>query len=154
MMKEATKRNIWWGFALLVMGIIFFFSADTAAASDAKSSLFVDWLYPFVSMGMSENHFSFLIRKAAHFSIYALLGLCVYNGCVHDERMRTRAFWIAVGICFLYAAGDEMHQLFSNGRSAQISDVLLDTCGALFGAALAKLWRIVWQKRKSYDCRR
>ena len=32
-----------------------------------------------------------------------------------------------------YAATDEFHQLFVPGRSGQISDVLLDSAGALAG---------------------
>lgn len=135
-MKDTTRRNLWGLFALLVMGMIFAFSADTAVASNAKSSFLCDVLYPLFASLFSLDTFTFLIRKAAHFSIYALLGICVCNACLADARLRRRAIWIAVGVCFLYACSDELHQLFSDGRSGQFRDVLLDTAGALCGSLL------------------
>lgn len=39
-------------------------------------------------------------------------------------------FWI---ISSFYAVSDEIHQYFVPGRSAQVSDVLLDSMGAFFG---------------------
>ena len=38
-------------------------------------------------------------------------------------------------IAALYAASDEIHQLFVPGRSGQLSDVILDSAGALAGVA-------------------
>ena len=35
--------------------------------------------------------------------------------------------------CALYAATDEIHQLFVPGRGGQIRDVLIDSSGALIG---------------------
>jgi len=35
--------------------------------------------------------------------------------------------------CVLYAISDETHQIFVPGRSAQISDVLIDSVGAIVG---------------------
>ena len=42
-----------------------------------------------------------------------------------------------------YAASDEFHQLFVPGRAGLFSDVLIDSCGAALGSALAALvaWR-------------
>jgi VanZ family protein len=39
----------------------------------------------------------------------------------------------AVGIAMLYAATDELHQLFVSERSAQVMDVLIDSAGSLTG---------------------
>ena len=38
-----------------------------------------------------------------------------------------------------YAATDELHQLFVPGRAGMLSDVVLDSCGALAGATLVAL---------------
>ena len=49
----------------------------------------------------------------------------------------------------IYAATDEIHQLFVPGRSGQISDVCLDSIGVLIGVSL--LWvitEIKWKKEK------
>ena len=51
----------------------------------------------------------------------------------------------AMGLCAVLAALDEFHQLFVPGRDGKLSDVLIDTCGAvcflLFSLALAALQR-------------
>lgn len=39
----------------------------------------------------------------------------------------------ALVICAVYAATDEFHQLFVDGRGFQFSDIFLDFCGALLG---------------------
>jgi VanZ family protein len=45
---------------------------------------------------------------------------------------------LALAIVFAYAAGDELHQVFVPSRTAQVSDVLIDTSGG--AAALLLLW--------------
>ena len=48
-------------------------------------------------------------------------------------------------LCAVLAALDEFHQLFVPGRDGKLSDVLIDTCGAvcflLFSLALSALQR-------------
>jgi len=44
-----------------------------------------------------------------------------------------RGVLLAFVICVLYAISDETHQIFVPGRSAQISDVLIDSVGAIVG---------------------
>ena len=48
---------------------------------------------------------------------------------------------LALFISFLYACSDEFHQLFINGRSGQVSDVLLDTIGAGLGILMVVILR-------------
>ena len=52
-----------------------------------------------------------------------------------------------------YAATDEMHQLFVPGRSGQVSDVLLDSAGAIAGLALLGGIRFLVQRRRENDCK-
>ena len=87
---------------------------------------------------------SFLIRKGAHFSIYALLGICVYMALFHAGKAKAAAAWI---ICALYACSDELHQMMVMGRSAQLSDVALDSLGALCGILFC-LWIIAWKRKR------
>lgn len=87
---------------------------------------------------------SFPVRKAAHFSEYALLGVLALNAAVQVARLRGRdeprwaLFVAALAFCVLFAAGDEFHQLFVDGRSGQVRDVVIDSCGAAVGALVAK----------------
>lgn len=73
------------------------------------------------------------IRKTAHAGEYALLGMLIM-GSLGAFRMtgarRNVTAWILASI---YAAGDEIHQLFVAGRSGQASDVALDSAGAAAG---------------------
>lgn len=84
------------------------------------------------------------VRTAAHFSEYALLGFLVMLLVLSfdaDFRPAFSRHWVrypvAFGFCVLYAAGDEFHQLFVDGRVADVADVLIDSAGALFGCAVA-----------------
>ena len=64
------------------------------------------------------------------------------------RRRRTEIFipWLTATV---YAATDEFHQLFIPGRSGQVSDVLLDSAGALAGVLiLARGVRYVWMSKK------
>ncbi len=82
---------------------------------------------------------NFLVRKTAHFTEYALLGICA-SQAVYAGRGATRGALSALAL-FLVAvpAIDETIQLFVDGRLGQVTDVLLDCCGAAAGVALAYL---------------
>lgn len=54
------------------------------------------------------------------------------NGAWRKFRKEMFLPWL---IAALYAASDEIHQLFVPGRSGQLSDVILDSAGALAGVA-------------------
>lgn len=90
----------------------------------------------------------FFIRKGAHFFSYALLAaLLVY---ALNTKRRLRRLIYAILISFLYACSDELHQMFTPGRTALIQDVLLDTIGAACGAGFMIMlisWR--WSLRRS-----
>lgn len=84
----------------------------------------------------------FPVRKLAHATEYAVLGLLAI-GMLYGTRRRDGRYissWVSIlaawAIAVAYAGTDEMHQLFVSGRSGQISDVLLDSAGALAGVLL------------------
>lgn len=89
-MRQKKACMCWSMAALAIMALIFFFSSDTASASDAKSGVFVDLLLPFAAW-LDADMLSFLIRKGAHFSIYALLGICVYMALFHAGKAKAAA---------------------------------------------------------------
>lgn len=144
-MQTKHKQLVWGFLSIMIMLLIFYFSADTAAASDAKSSFIVDHLYPLVQSLLSVDAFTFLIRKTAHFSIYAALGFCVFHFVSLRSPSWKQACWITIFFCFCYACSDEFHQLLSDGRSGQFSDVLLDTCGSMAGSLFARMLDLLIQ---------
>lgn len=112
---------------LLNMGLIFFFSSQNGQQSNITS----DFVAKFIPLSI------FIIRKSAHFLIYALLEFNTYQ--MLKSYNIHRAFLFSLLICILYAISDEWHQSFSNGRSPQARDVCIDTLGSLFMISLLKL---------------
>jgi VanZ family protein len=92
-----------------------------------------------------------VIRKCGHFTEYFVLSLLL----LHALRAGTRDFgvrWALIVIFIVagYAALDEFHQSFVPGRTAAVTDVLLDTSGgaaAQLLVALLVLWRDVRKRR-------
>ena len=75
----------------------------------------------------------FLIRKAAHFGIFMLLGISVLQVLRTFKLKWIFRILITLGICLLYAMTDEFHQLFVVGRSGLVFDVIVDFAGSLLG---------------------
>lgn len=83
------------------------------------------------------------VRKAAHMTEYAILGLLSF-AYYSSWQLRKKRYLTALGTVFLYACTDEFHQLFVPGRSGQFTDVCIDTAGAVIGLViLAFLLKIV-----------
>lgn len=89
----------------------------------------------------------FAVRKTAHFLEYTLLGMLL---TLLLDSYRARWHWLSWAGCTLYAATDEIHQLFVAGRTGKWQDVLLDSSGALAGLLLAMfmLWLIRRRRAK------
>ena len=125
---------------------IFSHSAQPAAVSGAQSrgvlALVNRALRGWGLPGVPEQ----LLRKAAHFAEFPALGwwllLCAR---AFAARVARRLPWLW-GAGILCAAADEGIQLFVPGRSARISDVLLDGCGVLAGLVLARAAIWAWTR--------
>ena len=148
-MQNTSKWIIFlrWLPALGLMGLIFLLSHQPGGDSGLLSKQVLDF---FASIGLDlsswlgERTAFLLIRKAAHFTEYFLLGTAVWWGFTPMENRNKRAL-IAWTIAVLYAASDEFHQLFIPGRTGNVGDVLIDSFGA--GVAILLLWG--WSRRKS-----
>ena len=80
-----------------------------------------------------------LVRKLAHFTIYTILGI-TSSGFINTFSLKiNRKIGFAFLIGFFYAISDEIHQLFSSGRSARGLDVCIDSLGVMFGILLTFL---------------
>ncbi len=88
------------------------------------------------------------LRKLAHFSEYACMGILIFS-IVYQWVMGKKKYLIATLWVFLSAAVDEWHQSFVPGRYASIKDVLLDTCGGICGIVLLTL--IIKGRKKSRE---
>ena len=79
---------------------------------------------------------SFYIRKIAHITEYLILGFLIFNLL---KQYSVTNIYYAIGLSILYSCTDEFHQLFINGRSGSIRDILIDFIGILIGTYLYKL---------------
>lgn len=133
----------YWLPPLLWMAAIFYFSTDTFSG-DQTGSLF--WrIISFVYPGVTQEQFEaihFYLRKAAHFTEYALLGLLLFRAFRAGAITSWRWNW-ALGsllVVVLYALTDEYHQTFTRHRVGSIYDSLTDIAGGAF--ALLALWLV------------
>lgn len=148
------------------MVVIFIFSGQSAAQSSGISGTITEKVIEiFVpdssKLGSTEFQALFdsvhhLIRKCAHFCLFAALGFCgamsVPAEALAEEKQRLVWKWLAVFVFgVMYAALDELHQLWSMGRSCQLSDVAIDALGVLAGLVAAWLIErlIIFAKSKS-----
>ena len=145
--KATVLRTVLWILVLLWMAVIFSFSAENAEESLETSDSIVDAVVEQLLEGkrdtMSVSDFesfktkvSHFIRKSAHFTAYMLLGILTLSALfTHKLKNKARAL-LTLAICFLYAVSDEVHQVFVPGRAGRISDVMIDTSGAVLGILL------------------
>ena len=137
---------------LLWCVFIFHFSLADAEESGATSGRFVTFFNTVLAdMGSPFRFSSAFVRKAAHFTEFFVLGLIAFaNAAAFLRAYRLPA---AVGFAALTAVADECLQFLSPGRAPGVLDVLLDTAGALFGAALLRLILFLIAKKKKSDDR-
>ncbi len=140
---------------LLFIGWIFSNSLKNASESSAQSSTVRKFLQNLLDAVFAEHapqisgHF---IRKAAHFSEYALLGFLLFFTCLSYTRRR-KFFIIPLAAAIVVPFCDEGLQFIPEGRSPQFSDVGIDISGALCGFlfALFLFWivlKIVRRRRR------
>ena len=154
MLNLAQRRMaVAWSLAFVWMGLIFLASTDLGSAS--HTSLVIEPLVHWIKPDATDDQVDFvhfLVRKAAHLTEYAVLGLLVFRAVRLTAQRLHQQVWLAaasaLGICALYAASDEFHQSFVGGRTACVQDVLIDSCGAFLSiaGATAVIWRLRRQK--------
>lgn len=150
------KAKIILGFVplFIIFVIVFWFSSNNADDSSMQSGRVVsfirDLFFPSLKDMESPRDFELvteiltvIVRKGAHFTIYLCMGISAFGGLWFMQKRKLR-YSLAVGICFLYAISDEIHQHFVPGRSCEARDVIIDTCGAALGALICLF--IVWVK--------
>ena len=136
------KKHCYTLLCILWMLVIFWFSTQVADDSQEMSDVFVRLLDALFSLDIMKNEIirdmtSFLVRKAAHMSEYAVLAILL--GLTIREYKKEPWLLLALAATAAYATTDEFHQLFVPGRSGQLKDVLIDTAGGAIGLALLAL---------------
>lgn len=140
------------------MIIIFFHSAKNAAQSSAQSDPIAKVVYSIVVPQDKEisdeqkadimNSIQLLVRKSAHFLVFAALGFSFFASLTTHSVTTTNKFVLSQTFSTIYAATDEFHQLFVEGRAGRVSDVLIDSAGAVFGISVCFALVLIIKKIK------
>lgn len=145
-------KTFWVKLALVALTLLFIWgnSLLPAPISSRESGTVLRLAQPLVSavqrflVGRGHDLTQeYLVRKLAHFSEFALLGVLML-ALLTRPGLRPRPF-VSAGLCLAAALLDEGIQMFTDGRGPRFSDVLLDFSGACVGIALACL--AVWLMR-------
>ena len=129
---------------LLVCNLVFIWgnSLLPGSVSGAISSWLKDTMFWFLSSGSAGTGHG-LLRKLAHFTEFSCLGIC-FSWLF---SMLRRPIGLSA-LCGIAAAGiDEFIQIFVPDRGPGIADVLLDSCGVVFGVLVLSIV-IYLQKKK------
>ena len=116
------KKKIFLILTVVWLCFIFGHSMMPASTSHKESSALLQWLQQFLPF-LSHK----LLRKLAHFSIFAVLGALLYGLFRQYERFHLLK---PIGAALCGAFTDETIQLFVPGRSGQVSDIWIDLSGA------------------------
>lgn len=155
-MKHRRINLLFAAASLLWTGFIFSNSLKTAAESGEMSGGFLSFVNN-ILMHISPNlalteHF---IRKSAHFCEFAFLGILLALAVsIYGDKFRFLHILIPALAAFSVASVDEFLQLFSDGRSCQFSDVLLDFSGASTGLLAVHLIFFLIRNRRKRHSRR
>ncbi len=89
----------------------------------------------------ASNFLNLVLRKSAHFGVYAVLALCYLYAIQRTRKLQRHTpgtYALALLLAVLYAVSDEYHQSWTPNRRPAVTDVLIDTAGAITALAL---WR-------------
>lgn len=158
--KNNTRALVSWSLLLIWMIIIFILSAQTADESSSTSGSLLSFIlkltYPgYKLMDPSEQFvvletYQHIIRKSAHFMVFGVLGILAVNAykSIHI-RNNSLVIILSLATCVGYAVLDEIHQIFVPGRSCEIMDIVLDSCGSFIFITLTIFIFYLFENKKS-----
>jgi VanZ family protein len=121
--------------------MVVIYSASSDRGSVRHSSRMIEpivrWLFPKIQ-DQTVRVVVYYVRKAAHVTEYAVLAMLLWHALSRTVARQPRVWsWKIAALVLLaaslYAASDEIHQLFVPDREGRPIDVLIDTGGASVG---------------------
>lgn len=158
MTKNKCKKIIYLVLVLIWMLTVFLFSSQNGEESQSTSGKITRVIVEIFTYNsnITESEkleliekIDYYIRKLAHFSIYALGGILIYNYINTYNINRKKVVLISILIGVIYAISDESHQYFTVGRSARILDIFIDSFGIVTGVIIISIVKKV--KRPLYN---
>lgn len=146
----------WFPF-ILIGGLILFFSSQPYSKQsliplledigvkeriiDAFSGISFHYSGKKISIAaLGVNHFiEFFIRKAAHFSIFFLLGFFMLRALSKTCKKALTCIICTLIFIWVYAGLDEWHQSITGGRTPLVEDAMLDILGGMTGILIGTI---------------
>lgn len=136
--------------AVVWMCVIFAFSAQSKEESSVVSESlsyrmvsstghFFHWNLDDEQLREIADTIEYFVRKTAHMAEFGILSVLIFIWLGLWEMGLFRRGAIAFFTTAFYGASDEFHQLFVPGRAGRVSDVMIDSSGALVGVILFML---------------
>lgn len=158
--KTINKKQIIYAILIVIwMAVVFAFSNQVAEKSSKTSSGITEEVVKIIVKEPKKrtpkiiDMVETIVRKLAHFFMYAVGGFLMAGLVNTTNTTNKKQVLYAVFFTALYACTDEIHQIFVDGRSGEVRDVLIDTSGALLGTMVFLLARkiinivkIKWRK--------
>ena len=150
--KQNKKRIITLVLIIAWMIIVFYLSNQSGDSSGILSQKLTGKIIKIQNL-KSINQESFfqideLIRKIAHFILYALGGLLIYIHVKTYNLEENSKVILTQIIGTTYALTDEFHQLLIPGRSGEVRDILIDSLGIAIGILLIVLIDMIKKKKE------
>lgn len=134
-----------WALVLVILSFIFNLSAQNAEESKELSDSLVSKLFQWIEIYIDGE----LIRKIAHMLEFTALSFSLYNGIFATWELK-KAPVISLVLTVICAIGDEIHQIFVPGRAFQLSDIMIDSLGAIIGIVvylvICKIYLIIKER--------
>ena len=138
------KKRILSILIVLNLALIWGNSMLTGLSSEAVSGGLLAFLGRFLPVLLTEAGHT-LLRKAAHFSEFALLGLLY---CGRHRLVKGEAPVHLMGFGLAVACIDETIQIFTPGRASSLIDVWIDASGFALGLLLIVIFHTISNKIK------
>ena len=123
------------------MTVIFLFSAQSGEESDKTSGMVSETVAEITVKDFEEKpqeerdeivlSINQPLRKIAHMTEFGSLGALIFSLLLTWNGAILWRYGAALAGTFLYACTDELHQMLSESRGPQATDVLIDLLGAL-----------------------
>jgi VanZ family protein len=146
----STKIIKYWLPVFVMVGAMYYASTDLFSGENTRGVIekLILWLRP----GTTDRallKINYVVRKAAHFTEYAMLAALLFRAFRADSFIRWRVRWALYSFLVIvcWALLDEYHQSLTRTRGGSIKDSMLDCSGALFMLLVIALFN----KRKGAD---
>ena len=147
-MRLNLKKIVYLIVTILVVMFIFYNSIQNGESSSNASTTVLNFINNIInSIGLNFKLEGYFIRKLAHFVEFFTLGVFLM---LTFEAFTNKIFSI-IGFPMFFAIFipviDEYIQIYSDGRTSSVKDVLLDFFGAMIGIIIVSLC-FVYKKNK------